>query len=65
MTGSSFDVLGQGVVARRRWRGRWLTDAVSGTLLVAVCVALWVGLLASVARPDLAGQPKAPPELRL
>lgn len=65
MTGSTFDVLGQGVAARRRWRGRWLADAVSGALLVAVCVALWVGLLASVARPDLAAQPKAPPELRL
>jgi hypothetical protein len=64
MTGSSFDVLGQGVVARRRWRGRWLADAVSGTLLVAVCVTLWIGLLASVARPDLTDRPTASGSLR-
>ena len=65
MTGSTFDVLGQGVAARRRWRGRWMADAVSGTLLVAVCVALWVVLLASVARPDLADRPTASESLRL
>jgi hypothetical protein len=65
MTGFTFGVLGRDVEARRRWRGRWLADAVSGTLLVAVCIALWVGLLASVARPDLVGRPATSASLRL
>jgi hypothetical protein len=43
MTGLNLDVLGRGVEARRRWGRRRLADAVNGTLLLVVCLALWIG----------------------
>jgi hypothetical protein len=65
MTGLTFVVLGRSVDARRHWRRRGLADAVNGALLLTVCLALWIGLTASVARPDLATRPAQPAELRL
>ena len=65
MTGTTWNVLGRSEDTRRRWRRRRLAEAVNGALLLTVCLALWMGLVASVARPDLAGRTAARAELRL
>lgn len=42
-------ILGQGEAARRRWRSERLHGLVSGTVLVALWLTLWSGLVTSVA----------------
>lgn len=65
MTGLTSNVLGRDVDTRRRWRRRWLGELVNGATLLLLCVALWVGLVSSVAQPDPARPPSGRAELRL